>query len=440
MSLEQLFYHVSVIGACGKMGSGISYLVLRELAKKRREWHLTLIDLHSESFSSLKNYLEKELVKDGEKKIDEIRLLYPNKEDKTQLINHYVEEAMTHVTFSDRFEHATGSSLVFEAIFEDFEAKIHTFQKLKQIVASQSLFLTNTSAIPITKMAETTQLQERLFGFHFYNPPAIQRLLEIIVPKETTKKLKTTLYALAKTFDKTVVFSEDYPGFIGNGYMIPECLFTLNKAEELADQSSLTEAIFFLNGITEKRLIRPMGIFQLMDYVGLDVVDNVLGIMRQFLNDPTYNHPMIENMLKRGIKGGQKGDGTQCDGFFSYEKLKPRAIYDFSKKEYRPLVHFQQLSTSPTSWSQLKNESNNEKILNHFFSALLCKKDHDSQITRQFLEHSAQISWGLVERGVAANIEDVSQVLKLGFHHLFGPDAPWMLSLKPNIKNIGVCF
>ena len=134
---------------------------------------------------------------------------------------------------------------------------------------------------------------------------------------------------LAKRLKKIVVHSKDEAGFIGNGHMMREVVFACKKVEELSRDYSLEESIYLINRVTQDWLVRPMGIFQLMDYVGLDVCQHIGHIMRTYLKDPSLKVELIDRIVKNGVLGGQNPDGTQKNGFFSYQSTRYRGFIPF---------------------------------------------------------------------------------------------------------------
>src|SRR6185295_15214336 len=96
-------------------------------------------------------------------------------------------------------------------------------------------FLTNTSSIPISALSQSAELGGRLLGYHFYNPPAVQKLVEVITARNTEPALVELGNELGKLLEKTLVPSHDVAGFIGNGHFIREGLFALERFRELRE-------------------------------------------------------------------------------------------------------------------------------------------------------------------------------------------------------------
>jgi 3-hydroxyacyl-CoA dehydrogenase len=346
MNLDHAFSHIAVIGAAGKMGSGISLLLLQEMAKKEMAEHgkaestvhrLTLIDSNMTAISGLHTYLRSQMLKYAEKNINILRKGYtndPHLVSNEEMIQAYVDGAMKLVNSGTELEEARGAHLLFEAIVENVEAKCAVYQNFASIAAQPFYVFTNTSSIPISVLNTKAHLQNRIIGFHFYNPPAIQKLVELIPLATGEPAFTEWAEGFAKCLNKIVVKSKDVAGFIGNGYFLREVVFACAKVRELSVVYSLSEAIYIINSVTQDFLLRPMGIFQLLDYVGLDVAQKIGNIMNTYLPDGVYDSDLVDVLLKEGIAGGQHADGSQKNGFFHYTNGKPDGVYLVAEKRY----------------------------------------------------------------------------------------------------------
>lgn len=427
---------VAILGAAGKMGSGIALLILQQFALglasgDKNPYRLILIDSNELGFATLKRYLRDQLKKHAERIINELRNLYKNRInliDNGDMINTYVEEAIDCVFFGTLLDECLGAELVFEAIIEDVAIKSEVFAKLNKLLGPDCYYFTNTSSIPIHILQEKSNLQKRLIGFHFYNPPAVQRLLELIVPENTLEPLKKMSENIANQLKKTVVYSRDVAGFIGNGHFIREVKFACKQVNILSQQMPLTEAIVLVNRITQDYLLRPMGIFQLVDYVGIDVVQRIAHIMSDYLQIP-FGDQLIDAMVKEKIWGGQFGDGSQKDGFFQYQKGMPVAIYDIGSKKYI-LCKDNEFSgkidawlgdklSLEYSWNKLIKDPKSSEKINEYLKNLSKENSQGIKLADKFLKESKKISLELVKDGIAHSIKDVETVLKNGFLHLY---------------------
>lgn len=438
---------IAVIGAGGKMGSGIALLLLSALSKKKGTTILTLIDQDEESLMRLKKYLKEQLKRESERSIIELRELYKSRADLIEnhdIVQYHVDSAFDAVFFGTSLEEAKDMDLLFEAVFEEMELKKTLLRKLG-LQSPKALILSNTSSIPIHYLEEQAELKGRIAGFHFYNPPAVQKLVEIIVPKDSRQELITACQEIAKELGKSCVVAKDAAGFIGNGIFMREILFTLKLVPMIVKEEKIPEheAIVLLDMITKTFLFRPMGIFQLTDYVGLDVAVNVFGIMSHFLEDKSIESPLLKKMLSLGKKGGHQGDSGQREGFFRYHDGEPEAVFDAEAHAYIPIEGFKErclkligssIAKAP-AWKTLTKEKDAEKKIEAFYARFLCEETLGAELTLKYLLFEKDISFLLVKTGVAKNIEDISSVLKLGFYHLYGPDAPFLGAIEANFVN-----
>lgn len=425
---------VAVMGAGGKMGSGIAQLLLSlmamtELAEIGKvgsgAYSLKAIDLNEASLLGLKESLKKHLIRFAEKNINSLRAGYAQNThliSNAEIIDAFVTGAMTMVDFGSDLKDAKGVSLIFEAVIEDVPEKCALFKKLKE-ASPEAFFFTNTSSIPIAVLSDLCQLNGKLIGFHFYNPPAVQRLVEIIKPASIDPGLSALAEELASLLNKTVVHSADVAGFIGNGYFIREIQLACDLARSLAEKSSVPLALQQVDYLTKAFLLRPMGLFQLLDYVGLDVAKNIFGVMSRYLPDPTLYEPWLEDWLKAGVRGGQQADGSPKDGIFQYANGKPSAVYDLNSKTYIPLTSELGLGHPPLgyTWKQLHKDPAQKEKIAEYFAALGQEKSLGAMLAKEYLLACKGFADKLVRDKVAKSSEDVSTVLKLGFYHLYGP-------------------
>ncbi len=438
MQLDNALKDVAVIGACGKMGKGIASLLLQEIARTEMsltgntgQYSLHLIDANLEAFPELKNYLKGQLTKFAEKNIALLRN-YCSKDLKLvsnkDIIEKYVDGALASVYFSTSLDSVAHSSLVFEAIVEDLDSKVDLFKKLRQIQKTPKFIFTNTSSIPIHVLDLLGDLDGRIIGFHFYNPPIVQNLIELIPLQKGDPELKTLSEELVKRLNKKAIYSNDIAGFIGNGYFMQEINYACEKAREFGQIHSDAEGVYLIDTVTKDFLLRPMGIFQLMDFVGIDVCARILKVMQQQLPQKKLHDPLIDEMLLSGKTGGQMPDGTLKEGFFQYEGLERKAIYSVEKKMYLPLdqlenkvkEHLGDFPDPAVTWKKLQNSSKKEEILLSYFNKMKQSQSLGSELGVKFLNHSNKIAKDLVLDGVASSLDDVDQILKNGFYHLYG--------------------
>jgi 3-hydroxyacyl-CoA dehydrogenase len=439
MTYDEKLQQVAVMGAAGKMGSGILLLTAVEMAdlslkpeNKGKTFVLNAIDLSDEGLAGLMDYLRVQILKIAEKKTVWLRQMYAHRNDlieNSDIIQQYVEDALRIVRPTTAIETAYRAHLIFEAVSENKSLKVKLLTQVDQNNPNKPWFFTNTSSVPIHLIEEEAALKGRILGFHFYNPPAIQRLVELIVTQETAPEMKQFALDYAKALKKTVVESNDFAGFIGNGHFMRDALYGINKAIALANDRPFVEAVYIVNKISQDYLIRPMGIFQLIDYVGIDVVQFIMNVMNPFLKQENLHSPLLDLMMASDIKGGQFASGAQKDGFLKYEKGVPVAIYDPEKQEYVAIANFASscdafLGAMPEGfkpWKSVMKLRDKNTHFEQYFAALKASSDTGARMAMEYGSRSAEIGRKLKTDGVANTDADVNTVMLTGFFHAFGP-------------------
>ena len=439
MNYEEKLQNVSVLGAAGKMGSGILLLTAVEMAdlqlkpeNKAKGFVLNAIDVSPIALTGLYGYLKTQVKKIAEKKVVQLRSVYKDNPDlieNSEIIDQYVDDVLKLVLFSTRIESTYESSLIFEAIIEDSDVKVKIISQILENNKKDPWFLTNTSSVPIDELDSRTKLKGKILGFHFYNPPAIQKLVELITTKNTNKELIEFSKRYAKNLNKKLVPSNDFAGFIGNGHFMRDLLYGINQVEHLSKEYTLAESIYIVNRVSQGFLIRPMGIFQLMDYVGVDVCQKILQVMSSRLNDKSLHSSFIDKLMAQGIKGGQNADGSQKSGIILYEKGKPVAIYDSSKKDYDHIESFKstidaklgKLPVSNKPWKDIVGNKKKDELLKTYFDELKSTSTMGAKLAKEYHLNSKNIGLTLVKDGIADNDENVNTVMLTGFFHAYGP-------------------
>jgi len=439
MSYEERLENVTVLGAAGKMGSGILLLTAVEMAdlslkpeNKGKQFVLNAMDVSQEGLTGLLGYIRAQARKLAEKKTVLLRKFYANRSDLIEnydIIDQYIFDVMEKIRPTTRIEPAYESTLIFEAINENPELKVKVLSNIESNNSKSPWYFTNTSSIPIHLLDEKSGLDGRILGFHFYNPPAVQRLVELIVTDKTKKNIIDFANEYAKNLRKTIVPSNDFAGFIGNGHFMRDALFAMSEVDRLTQVMPYVEAVYIINRISQEFLVRPMGIFQLIDYVGIDVCQFIMKVMNPYLADEDLHSPLLDKMMDLGIKGGQNPDGSQKDGFLQYEKGRPVGIYDIDKKEYVPNSDFQEKADSrigspPDSvvaWRAVIGDPNKEDKLEKYFNDLMQMDSFGAELAQKYGKKSKEIGLKLVKDNVANSEGDVNKVLLTGFYHAYGP-------------------
>ncbi len=441
MTYDERIQHVSVLGAAGKMGSGILLLTAVEMAdralqpeNKGKTFVLNAIDVSDEALAGLSGYLRVQVRKIAEKKIVLLRKMYADRKDLIEnrdIINEYIFDVLNIVRPTTAIEAAYNSALVFEAVNENRALKVKLFSQINENGNPDTWFFTNTSSVPIHLIDEEAKLNGKVIGFHFYNPPAVQRLVELIQTGNTLPEIVDFAHDFAKNLKKIIVPSNDFAGFIGNGHFMRDGLYGIQEAEKLAKEKNipLYQAIYMINKVTQDYLIRPMGIFQLMDYVGIDVMQFILNVMNPFVKDENLHSDLLDTMMAQGVKGGQFSSGAQKDGFLKYEKGKPVAVWDIQNKTYVPIAEFEKesdkmlgdLPDSAVAWKATLRMKNKEDVFSKFYNDLKKIPTLGAEIALKYGKRSKAIGKKLVKDGVAHNDDDVNTVMLTGFYHAYGP-------------------
>jgi 3-hydroxyacyl-CoA dehydrogenase len=442
MDLNSRLRQVAVVGAAGKMGSGIALLLALEMTWRALEsrdgtWVLSLVDLDDGALQGLVRYLREHAAKDAEKQINRLRAAFqdrPDLVDNQDMVQEFVFEVLLRVRTGKTLALARDAQLVFEAAFESEEVKHGIYRELASLCGPGTFFLTNTSSIPIQPLAEACGVSGRVIGYHFYNPPPVQKLVEVIQPRRCDPELVQTAAMLANALRKRTVPANDVAGFIGNGHFIRDGLYAIREVERLAPEFGFLPALAMVERVSRDFLLRPMGIFQLIDYVGLDVFQMIMGVMARNLGEDLRSD-LIGRYLALGIRGGQTSGGAPKAGFIKYQKGRPAAAYDPARQDYVDLdapwareaeARLGPLPQPALSWKALHKEPDPAPRLGPWFQALRGMDTLGAVMARAYFRASRATGLKLVQEGVANRPEDVNDVLRLGFYHLYGPITDYL--------------
>jgi 3-hydroxybutyryl-CoA dehydrogenase len=209
-----------------------------------------------------------------------------------------------------------GCDLVIEAITEDLEAKLELWRELDAIVKDGAVFATNTSSLSVIDQAASTKRPERFIGLHFFNPPQVMPLLEVVQTVTTDEDSLATGFVLGEKLGKETVHAKDKTGFIVNRLLVPYMLDAIRAFEEGVGSIEQIDAAM------KAGANHPMGPFTLLDFVGLDTTKSIADIMfdeyreRRFAAPPT-----LRKMVSAGFYGRKSGRG-----FYDYSGDKPVAV------------------------------------------------------------------------------------------------------------------
>ncbi len=279
---------VGVVG-CGLMGSGIAEVAARSGAD------VVVIERNAEALAAGVARIERSLT----------RAVAAGK-----LPEEDANAARGHLSFSEDYTRLHDRELVVEAVAEDEPTKIQVFQRLDAVVSDpQAILATNTSSIPIIKLAMATKRPEQVIGMHFFNPVPVLRLVEVIssllTSPETTARVRE--YATA-TLGKKVISSPDRAGFVVNALLIPYLLSAIRMLE-----SGFASAEDIDTGMVVG-CAHPMGPLALTDLIGLDTTLAVAdSLYTEFKESHLAPPPLLSRMVQAGLLGRKSGQG-----FFAY--------------------------------------------------------------------------------------------------------------------------
>lgn len=439
MTYEERLQNVTVLGAAGKMGSGILLLTAVEMTNlslkpenKDKTFVLNAMDLSDAGLHGLMKYVKGQVLKIAEKQAVWLRSVYAHRADlieNGEIIEQYIFDVLNMIRPTTAIEVAYRSNLIFEAVSENPDLKVKILSQIDQNNPNKPWFFTNTSSVPISLIDARANLTGRVLGFHFYNPPAIQKLVELITTSSTLPEMKEFALAFAKGLKKVVVPANDIAGFIGNGHFMRDGLHGLGEAVTLAKDHSFPEAVYMVNKITQDFLVRPMGIFQLMDYVGIDVMQFIMQVMNPYMEKEDLHSDVIDQFIALGVKGGQMTSGAQKDGFLKYDKGRPVAAFDPSTDEYVPFDTFAnncdallgELPEGAIPWKKAVRLRNKEEVFSDFFAKMKAMNNLGARLAIKYGARSNAIGKALVANAVAAKYEDVNTVMLTGFFHAYGP-------------------
>ncbi|WP_293173313.1 3-hydroxybutyryl-CoA dehydrogenase [Oceanithermus sp.] len=279
---------IGVIGA-GQMGSGIAQVAAQT------GYDVVLMDVEEVSLKkgleAIKRSLERFLRKE-------------------KLTQEEADAALSRIKTTLNPADFADCDLVIEAIVENESVKGKLFASLDKVVKPEAIFASNTSSIPITKLASYTTRPERFIGMHFMNPVPLMKLVEVIRGYKTSDEVTKVVMATAEKMGKVPVEVNDYPGFVSNRVLIP----MLNEAIQAVMEGVATpEAI---DTVMKLGMNHPMGPLTLADFIGLDTVLAIMEVLHEGFGDSKYRpSPLLKKMVQAGLLGRKSGQG-----FYKYDE------------------------------------------------------------------------------------------------------------------------
>ena len=277
---------VGVLGA-GQMGNGIAH-VFAQFGYQVVLFDIAQVQLEK-ALSTIKQNLERQAKKGA-------------------IPESLVAETLGRITTTQDMNGLADVDFAVEAVTEYEPLKLDIFRKLDGIVKEGAILASNTSSIPITKIAAVTGRPDKVIGMHFMNPVPVMKLVEIIRGHATSDETFALTSGLVAKLEKEMAVSQDYPGFIVNRILIP----MINEAA-----FALYEGIATAEDIDKGMKLgtnQPMGPLTLADFIGLDTVLAIANVLYDGFKDPKYRPcPLLVKMVNAGYMGRKSGRG-----FYTY--------------------------------------------------------------------------------------------------------------------------
>ncbi len=277
---------IGVLGA-GQMGNGIAHVFAQQ------GYDVVLFDISETQLEKALAIIRKNLERQAKKGV---------------ISDSLVAESVDRIKTTTEMTDLANVDFAIEAVTEHEPLKLEIFRKLDNIVKAGSILASNTSSIPITKIASATTRPDKVIGMHFMNPVPIMKLVEVIRGHATSDETFESTARLIGVLDKQMAVSQDYPGFIVNRILIPminEAIFALY--EGIATAEDIDKGMKLGTN-------QPMGPLALADFIGLDTILAIANVLYEGFKEPKYRPcPLLVKMVNAGYLGKKSGRG-----FFIY--------------------------------------------------------------------------------------------------------------------------
>ncbi|WP_010531552.1 3-hydroxybutyryl-CoA dehydrogenase [Lentibacillus jeotgali] len=273
---------IMVIGA-GQMGSGIAQVCAQS------GYDVLLNDVNEEALQKGMQNIDKHLTRSVAKE----RISEQEKND-----------TIKRLKSTTAIQDVKDCDMTIEAIVENMDVKTNVFRQLDEYAPEHAILATNTSSLPITEIAASTNRAEQVIGMHFMNPVPVMKLVEVIRGLQTSDETYEAVADMAKKLSKTSVEVNDYPGFAANRILMPminEAIFALHEGVASVED---------IDTVMKLGMNHPMGPLTLADFIGLDTCLYIMEVLHDGFGDSKYRPcPLLRKYVNAGWYGKKSGRG-----------------------------------------------------------------------------------------------------------------------------------
>jgi len=279
---------IAVIGS-GTMGNGIAHVFAQT------NYEVKLIDISQDQLDKAIATISKNL----DRMVTREKITEADK-----------EATLANISTHTELKAAAESDLVVEAATENEEIKLGIFKELDGLCGSDTILASNTSSIPISKIAAVTNRPGKVIGMHFMNPVPVMKLVEVINGKETSAETTAAVMETSRHLGKSPVEVNDFPGFVANRILMP----MINEAIISLEEG--VAGVVEIDDVMRIGMAHPMGPLYLADFIGLDVCLSIMEVLHEGLDNDKYApSPLLSELVNAGNLGVKSGEG-----FYKHER------------------------------------------------------------------------------------------------------------------------
>ena len=245
------------------------------------------------------------------------------------------------------------SNLIIEAVPEDLNLKKRVYEEIEKVATDDMIFASNTSTLPISEISAFTSRPDKFIGLHFFNPPQLMPLVEIIPGSKTEQQVTDLAINLVKEVKKTpIVCKKDVPGFIVNRIFIP----LVHEAAYCLDRSGAS--MVEVDSASKYKMVLPMGIFELADYTGMDVIHKATSEMYSRDKKVIFPHAKIQQLYENKELGQKTGKGFYQYQGDNYERVQ---LTEEAAEKFDP-IPLVSVAVNNASWLISNGVCNREEL------------------------------------------------------------------------------